>query len=1285
MNRSDRNKLSGLFALSLTLSIIFGVYQPLYSQTPSPRDALTEEIREDVVRHIEIRNAPLDHPSIKELYFEKAQAAGLTYEQLIDLYEQEYVEQKQAQKPGPWEQFKPNISWLISIVSMAVLAYVTILKSWIEARIASVNNWLYGQFSGTPLFRNIALRKYRAALVQNYEQLQMPFLKNRDPLKMEDVYVPLKVSMGAKEDRENDTARTPKHEQIEAYRAIANHRRLMVTGEPGSGKSVLLKYLSWSYGLGKLEGLTERPIVVLLELYRLSDGKLNEAKLIEALVKTFDRNQFPNAQQFVLQGLKNGLFLLLLDGLDEVSSDVRGHVVGVIRDLLRKYDRCRVVITCRTAVYEDEFSDIVERKLEVVEFTDLQMQRFLKAWDTEMLQARKSISQMMAALRERPLIMKLARNPLLLTLIAYLYTEPAFVLPRSRAEFYTKSTGILLEQRGYKGDADYKHNRYEANEKRRVLQHLALYAQDNSSNLKDRRSVKADVIREQVKAVLPDLDIPLDQAKDILEEIVERSGLFMKIDGGERYIFPHLTIQEYFSAAALEGQDTKLIKRFEADPTAWREVIKLWCSLANESTAVVRAVYERDAITGFECLAEAGRVDPALASHIIERFKPQLDQPQVDETLTQAFGTVAANERTRGQDVFNFLVTTLDDFSVSSQRRTAAADALSRTNLPKAAAALINWYVDRASIIRMGDLAVPKLAALAEQGKLDVQEDLYFIGTPDAAASLVSLLWHNNETVASRAAWLLGGLLSQTEIEQSLNDYPLTPQQQQSERLDWIWQPFNVLANSSLPDITGRIAYWLQITSWSGQINPPKLDPRLVVPLCAIQMQVTSLPKKLPGAVSSLLEQTDGSSEIDKLFSDVSKKLLENSSSSEQQWMQLLRTLSPSVELDLLSRLINQRQPNRRSWQYLFQTVDYELRTGWHYRTVLILSGILSAIATVQIGFLRAANPDNLFLICSSVVGIPVSVVFWLALKRGDDTAFPPNLFWQMGVWGIPTYIDQCAQLLRKGITWSFVGTLYETIIDDRTLNTALVGIVAFAFAFALTGPGPFVGPFAAAVAFIFFAAGSDSFAVAVAVIFAVVIAVAVAVAVPDAVAGPVAVAAAGLIAVAVYVGFFIASLVTAPVAVTVASPEAIAVAAAGLIAGTVAGGPVAVTVAGPEAVAAAVAAAVAGGPVAVNGIGSWYQLKKTPEKKWLRLLVLLSFSWFCWFPLTITFSIWALYDLLTNFPIFNIPPWQQTAIIASAFTTLCTTLWWRGKWLDARAKNPFHGGALGKALSVNQ
>ncbi|MEA5450615.1 NACHT domain-containing protein [Leptolyngbya sp. CCNP1308] len=1241
--------LAGLFALTLTLSVIYGSYLPGYSQSSPlpPREALEAQIRNDVKRHLDIREEPLSHSDIERSYSEAAEAAEISYSALIQLYEEEYAEQKAAIKPSPWEQFFPNAGWFFGFLALGIAAYVTVLKKWLEARYQAIGNWVYQRLSGTRLFRNVALRKYRAALVQNYQHLPMPFLKNRDPLNMSEVYVPLKVSdirQGKQPDLDGiDT----KHESTDALKAIANHRRLMVIGEPGSGKSVLLKYLAWAYGLGELDTLAERPTVVLLELYRLSDASLNETKLIQALVDTFDRNQLPNAQNLVRQGLDSGTLMLLLDGLDEVNSGVRPHVVGVIRDLLRKFGQCQAVITCRTQVYEDEFSDIVDHKLEVVEFTDQQMRRFLKAWEPEMEQARKSINQMMAALRERPLILKLARNPLLLTLIAYLYTEPAFVLPRSRAEFYDKSTGILLEQREYKGDDDYKHNRYEPNEKRRVLQHLALYTQDHSAELQDRRSLKAEIVREQVRQVLPSLDIPEEKAKDILDEIAERSGLFMKIDGGERYLFPHLTIQEYFAAAALNDREPELVSRFVSDPTAWREVVKLWCSLANDSSSLVAAVYRQDPITSLECLAEARQVDQALASQIIDHFQKELDQPQADDTLSRAFGAVAANDRSRGKAVFVFLEDTLLNPQASDGRRAFAAEALSRTNLPKAATVLIHWDQDSQPIVRMGDLAVPGLSKLAQKGVLKALDDLYAIATPDAATALVPLLWSEHDVVKGRAAWYLSGLLTQPDIEETLRDYLLTSQQRQSETLSWIWQPFGEPATSALPIIAGRIAYALQLSQQNlSKTIPnidPTLDPRLIVPLCTIVLKPSQLPDAFPLEATALLEQPGQTPELAIQCSTIVRQLLNTLHHADgqwellvsrlnpitEQWESLLSRLNPKLQLDLLSRLIGQNPPTRNHWRSLFEVVDYDLRTSWHYRGTLLIATMLSIIAVANLGVKAYTHPEDALNVGSFGFTTTIILVFWLALWQGIEVSLEPTLFSEFGFWGGTTFVRQVTQGLSKHIIWPGIESIYEALTSK-----AVVGAVAVAVTFA----------------------GFVSIAVAGFVTVTVVGFVAIAVAVTFAFAG----AFAGAGAVSGAGAFIFAAFVTAFVTVFVTVSGAFAFAGAFFV---------------------AIVSAISGA-----GIGTWSQLKSNSDKGYPKFLTVLAFPWFCWLPIVSVLSTWALYDYLSQFsPIGRFPIWLQTALGVAIVAGVWAALWHRGQWLDARARNPFHGGALGAALGVKR
>jgi hypothetical protein len=878
---------------------------------------------------------------------------------------------------------------------------------------------------------------------------------------MGEVYVPLKVEGSAGND------------QVDAYQAIANQRRLMVVGAPGVGKSMLLRHIALSYAKGQLANLPERPVVVFLELHRLNLVD-SEEKLIQALVAAFDRDGFPKAERFVKQSLQRGTLMLLLDGLDEVNSDIRPLVVRQIRDLLDKYERCRAVITCRKQVYRDEFSGVMQQKLEVVEFTDQQIRRFLEAWKGEMPPG-KSIEQLIQTLRDRPRIMALARNPLLLTIIAHLYTDPTFVLPHSRAEFYQKSTTILLEQ------WQSNFNKYRASDKQRILRHLALYNQNSSiQSQQDRRTLDYVVVLEQIRQQLPSLNLnPDSDTKPILDEIVERSGLFLRIDGGERYQFAHLTIQEYFVAVALKDDANKLITRFRQNVDDWREVVKLWCGLAGNSTAFIQAVYQIDTITGFECLADAQEVDQGLADRILEEFKERLGTPDQQDLIAAAFGAVAADDRPRGKAIFAFLKSILEN-SQEVHRRQAAANALSTTNLPQAAEVLASFYgvleVVRAPLVRMGDLAVPVLKRLVsqEQASTSALADLFTIGTPDAAIALVDLLWSARLHIAEQSARYLAALLSQVGVEDALHEYTVPIQYRSEESLEWLWEPFNKRSSSNLAKITGRVGYLMANSTISFANHSlddviSSLDPRLVVPVCTIYLaeQGGSHTLKKPWELSqsqqqmieTLLEQEPQTPELASKTLEAIEELVR---SGEYQikpanhqnhplsdyWKFLLSKLEPKVQLDLLNRLILYRLPRKDDWRNLFHLTKYDMRTGWHYRYVLLIAFGFSILAVVEIGFILL-NQLNLFWLGSP--SIYIIFVFWFACWRGLEQSLEPDTFIKLGVVGLATYWSELRQLFQNRLVWGGIETLQTTI------TSAVAGAVA----------GTFAGTFAVAVALV--------------------------------------------------------------------------------------------------------------------------------------------------------------------------------------------------------------------------
>jgi hypothetical protein len=856
-----------------------------------------------------------------------------------------------------------------------VLLFRDVVKDWISNFFKAIGLWVYHRFAGTPLFHKFSLKRYRQALLKKYQQLHVPFRPTR-PLQMREVYVPLKVAGSS------DT------EQIDADRAVAEHHKLMVVRPPGSGKSMLLKYLALNYAEDRLLGLPEQPIAIFLELHRLSDP---EKSLKQHLVEALDRDHFPKAERFVSQGLERGRLMLLLDGLDEVNSSERPRVIQQIRDLLDHLDdyqhRCRVIITCRTAIYQGDFDDRVDRKLEVVEFQDRQIRQFLEPWASDMPE-NKSIEHLMQTLRDRPRIMALARNPLLLTIIAYLYTDTHFVLPHSRAEFYQKATDILLDM------WHQEHNCYKAREKRSVLQHLALYFQDNADRQQqDRRSVDYRQVLAQVTTMLPELNVNSEEAQPLLQEIVERSGLLLEIDGGDRYQFAHLTLQEYFAAAALRENGVQLVDRFKKDPEAWRETVKLWCGLAADSTKVIESIYEQDPITAFECLADVQTVNQELATEIIESFQQQLLQANKDDQIIRAFAAVAADNRPRGQATFQFLEKTLTNQDPAS--RSAAAKALSLTNLSDAARLLANHYSEdipevQEHLVTMGDLAVSALADFSAQGSHTAMDALLAIATPNAGKALVPLLWNADQNLAVRAAWRLAALLRKMNIEDGLRDYPIAEEDKKKEWLNWIWEPFEEPANSALPIIAGQIAYLISHVRFelSSTESSLPLDPRLIVPICAIkkigEINITALKNNLKELIIELQKNPPNLQSLNEthqvnltpknmqiIMNNQNKKykifdnrikfvqdFLRNSSIS-QEWNNFVFTQKMSLQFNLFYRLINDRLPTINDWRNIFRPVKYDFSTGWHYRIILSVATVISIVALTQTIYIIPASPPS--------------------------------------------------------------------------------------------------------------------------------------------------------------------------------------------------------------------------------------------------------------------------------------------------------------------------------------
>jgi hypothetical protein len=216
---------------------------------------------------------------------------------------------------------------------------------------------------------------------------------------------------------------------------LTRNRLAVVLGDPGSGKTSLLKFLVMRWA--NQESQTEDPWPVWIDLKEYVQDRRGFLRYCESGCTVFglDSGQLEKR-------LRNGSAALYLDGLDEVfDGPTRGLVVEEIAAFGARYGEAPVIVTSRIIGYQPDplrNAGFVHATLE--DFGDAQVSEFLRKWhdasgddakDRSRLQ-----SQLERALRDSRAVRELAGNPLLLTMMAILNRNQE--LPRDRVELYAR-------------------------------------------------------------------------------------------------------------------------------------------------------------------------------------------------------------------------------------------------------------------------------------------------------------------------------------------------------------------------------------------------------------------------------------------------------------------------------------------------------------------------------------------------------------------------------------------------------------------------------------------------------------------------------------------------------------------------------------------------------------------------------------------------------------------------------------------------------------------------------
>jgi formylglycine-generating enzyme required for sulfatase activity len=501
---------------------------------------------------------------------------------------------------------------------------------------------------------------------------------------------------------------------VSALEALANHRELTLLGKPGSGKStfgaamLLALAQAWQGQENALAALgkdwTHGPLLPIRVILRRfaeqlppGDKPARAGDLWAYIASDFADSGYglsSKAMESVQRIARQTGALILLDGLDECGdANKRERVMAAVRELRQTAGTpCRFLLTARPYAWPDG-PNPAQGVYALADLNDEQVEQFIRGWYAALPRrgwlspgdAERKRDDLLQA-RRRDDLNPLARNPLLLTLMATLHSNKGR-LPDDRADLYEESVELLLLRWNRQIGADkalrdelalpdLKHS-----DLRRVLDKLAFATHERNVG----QDGAADIAEHRLVQAFAPLLGSKDKADTVVAYIEKRAGLLIgqgEKDGAAQFAFPHRTFQEFLAASHLANQadfPAECRRLALAAPAHWQVVLPLAARLAN---------------------AERGgsAADELIAGRSIAEFRQQRQPTQPDWVCALLAGLqlqeiglagMQASERTQAilARVVGWLVAALpvhpEQGGMAAKQRAQAGDVLAALGDPR--------------------------------------------------------------------------------------------------------------------------------------------------------------------------------------------------------------------------------------------------------------------------------------------------------------------------------------------------------------------------------------------------------------------------------------------------------------------------------------------------------------------------------------------------------------------------------------------------------------------------
>ena len=476
------------------------------------------------------------------------------------------------------------------LVGVVTAIVILILSEPIKALFKKIGNWIEKAFQSLGFGFQ---KRYYHALIEGHKWLKLIGIYNPADLhapRLQEVYISLRL---------NTAKESPTIVWDHVFDDKGKH--MVILGQPGAGKSTLLDYLTLVF-TGQinhtLQSRLRNPLPIFVRLRDLgkSDSKQSLLNLIESS-ENIELKNVPSG--YFERHLKNGKCIVLLDGLDEVLDETsHKQAVKEIQSFANEYPENWIVVTCRVAGWHGQLPNF--KQYTVREFDRDDVRQFIGAWyrevarteevnrlggsakaeairDAEAKAYQVSLKQadlLWGALLRNEGLLRIARTPLILSLVTLVHKNRTTDLPKGRARLYRECLEILLDLWDAKDKGLTIPDAPSLNDKLLALKTIAYHYVENGLLEMDNKGLE-DLVTPLLRSLTRQVS-----AASLIRQIYERSGVLVEQAIGQ-YGFAHRALHDYLAASYIAEQGLDSLLMDHASEEHWREVILIAIGLVS--------------------------------------------------------------------------------------------------------------------------------------------------------------------------------------------------------------------------------------------------------------------------------------------------------------------------------------------------------------------------------------------------------------------------------------------------------------------------------------------------------------------------------------------------------------------------------------------------------------------------------------------------------------------------------------------------------------------------------